>query len=62
MFVKTYIIHQMYILAGVYGMSNLLYNRDIISTKDLSLEQIELVLDTAAQIKKKPLKMRCEIK
>lgn len=37
-------------------MSNLLYQHDIISTKDLTLDQIELVLDTAAQIKKKPLK------
>lgn len=34
-------------------MSNLLYQHDIISTKDLNRDQIELILDTAAQIKKK---------
>src|SRR4051794_27137708 len=37
-------------------MSNLLFNSDVISIKDLTLEQINLVLDTAEKIKKKPLK------
>lgn len=37
-------------------MSNLLFNSDIISINDLSLEQIQLVLDTATQLKKTPAK------
>lgn len=36
-------------------MSNLLYGQNIISIKDLTLEQINLVLKTAAQLKAKPI-------
>lgn len=35
-------------------MNNLLFNQDIISTKDLSLEKIKLILKTADNLKKKP--------
>ncbi len=35
-------------------MTNILYGANILSTKDLNLEQIELILATAEQLKKKP--------
>lgn len=39
---------------GSNNMTNSLFNQDIISIKDLSLEQIKLILKTADSLKKKP--------
>lgn len=37
-------------------MTNTIYNTDIISIKDLNLDQIQLILQTAAQFKENPVK------
>jgi aspartate carbamoyltransferase catalytic subunit len=39
---------------GIPSMTNLLYQRDIISMSDLSFEQVQLVLRTAKQLKQEP--------